>query len=697
MGIDKNKNWEMDASELRRQAEQRLRAQMEEMYPTQAEHETQRLLHELEVHQIELEMQNDELRLARQELETSLEKYTDLYDFAPVGYVTLDHAGIIRAANLGGANLLGLERSRLIGRRFDLFAAEEDRAAFSGFLSKVFTGEAEQSCEVLLPKEGNHITFVQIEGQADASGQECRIVLIDITTRRLAEDALHESQERMYKLAEMAVDAIIMLDENGAVTYCNTATEKIFGSPATEIIARNFHRQFIPEQLRDESAQGFTGFREHGKGPLIGVTTEVMALRKDGTEFPAELSVSTVNLKGKWHAIGIMRDITERKNLENQLLQAQKMETVGLLAGGIAHDINNILNVVVGYGSLTEMNMQENDPLRDHLRQILAAADRGANLTRSLLNFSRKNLISPRPTDVNDIIRNIDKFLTMLIGEDVRLETACEEKILLVSADSGQLEQVLTNLATNARHAMPNGGTLSITSEAFVIDPEFIKAHGFGEPGDYALISVTDTGLGMDKETAGRIFEPFFTTRTLGKGTGLGLSIAYSLIRQHNGFIDVASEPEKGTIFRIYLPLTHEEQTPEEQAVVSPPRKGTETILLAEDDEAVRSLTEQVLTGLGYRVIPAVDGKDAVRKYHAHKDSIQMLLFDLIMPNRNGKEAYDEIRKVSPGMPILFMSGYTADIIEAKALDDGTEIISKPYSPTDLASKVRTILDIHLS
>lgn len=697
MGIDKNNNWEMEASELRRHAEQRLRAQMAEMYPTQAEHETQRLLHELEVHQVELEMQNDELRLARQELETSLEKYTDLYDFAPVGYVTLDHTGIIRTANLSGAKLLGVERSRLLGRRFNLFVAEEDRAAFSGFLAKVFTGEAEQSCEVLLPKEGNQNTYVQIEGQVDASGQECRIVLIDITTRRLAEDALHESQERMYKLAEMAVDAIIMLDENGAVTFCNTATERMFGFPADQIIGKVFYRQFIPERLRDAFAQGFTGFREYGKGPLIGAPTEVTGLRNEGTEFPVELSVSAVRLKGIWHAIGIMRDITERKNLEIQLLQAQKMETVGLLAGGVAHDINNILNVVVGYGSLTEMKMQDNDPLRDHLRQILAAADRGANLTRSLLNFSRKHLISPRATDVNDIIRNIDKFLTMLIGEKVRLETACEEKILRVSADSGQLEQVLANLATNARHAMPNGGTLSITSEAFVIDPEFIKTHGFGEPGDYALISVTDTGLGMDKETAGRIFEPFFTTKTLGEGTGLGLSIAYSLIRQHNGFIDVASEPEKGTTFRIYLPLTHEEQTPEEQAVVAPPRKGTETILLAEDDEAVRSLTEQVLTGLGYRVIPAVDGNDAVRKYLAHKDTIQMLLFDMVMPNRNGKEAYDEIKKVSPWVPILFMSGYTADIIEAKALDDGTEIISKPYSPTDLASKVRTIIDIHQS
>ena len=565
MGLDNDKSREWGASKLRRHAEERLRAQMSELYPTQAEHETQRLLHELEVHQVELEMQNDELRLARQELETSLEKYTDLYEFAPVGYVTLGHDGIILAANLTGATLLGVERSRLIGRRFGLFVTEEQRAAFSAFLDKIFIGGGEETCEVELTPEGSHPLFVQIEARADG-GRECRIALIDISGRKI---------------------------------------------------------------------------------------------------------------------------------LESQLLQAQKMETVGLLAGGIAHDFNNILNVIVGYGSLSEMNLQENDPLRGHLRQILEAADRGANLTRSLLNFSRKHLISPQPTNIADIIQNVDKFLTRLIGEDVRLKTDCGENNLRVTADGGQIEQVLINLATNARHAMPNGGTLAITSEAFVIDPDFIKAHGFGKPGEYALISVRDTGSGMDRETVGRIFEPFFTTKTLGKGTGLGLSIVYSIIKQHHGYIDVASEPDKGTTFRIYLPLTHEEQTPEMQVLAAPPRKGTETILLAEDDNNVRILTEKILTGLGYRIISTVDGEDAVKKFLVHKDTIQMLLFDLIMPNRNGKEAYDEIRKVSPKMRILFMSGYTADTIETQSLDFGQEIISKPFSPSDLARKVRMILDVN--
>jgi CheY-like chemotaxis protein len=379
--------------------------------------------------------------------------------------------------------------------------------------------------------------------------------------------------------------------------------------------------------------------------------------------------------------------------MENQLLQAQKLETVGLLAGGIAHDFNDILNVIVGYGSFLEMDTQKDKLLLGKVKQILSAAQRGTILTRSLLDFSRRQLVSQQPTDVNEIMRDLNKYLTMVLGEDVLLKTVCEGKILKVSADSGQIEQVLINLATNARHAMPDGGTLLITTESLAINPEFIKAHGFGEPGDYALISVTDTGTGMDRETIGRVFDPFFTTETMGIGTGLGLSIVYSLVKQHNGYIDVTSKPNQGTTFRIYLPLTREKTVSEEQPSLPPPWAWAETILLAEDDEGVRFLTEQLLTGFGYRVISAVDGEDAVKKYYAHKDSIQMLLFDLIMPKRNGKEAYYEIRKVCPGVRVLFMSGYTSDIIKAKDLEDGAEIMTKPFSPTELGRKVRTVLD----
>ena len=694
MGLDKDKSMSK-AAELRHSAEEQVRAKPFEGF-TRSDAKTQRLLHELQVHRIELETQNAELRQARDEVEKSLERYTDLYDFAPVGYFTLDRDGAVRAANLTGAGLLGIERSRLIGRRFGQFVAATDRLAFTAFLGTVFTSPGEEACEIALRNQVNLPLIVQIEARAAASGQECRIALIDITGRKQSEDALLESEERIYSLAEMAIDAIVMLDDCGKVTFCNAAAERMFGWPVAEIIGREFDGFFTPEPPLGAMKQGFARFTEQGSGPVAGTTAEVLALRKDGTEFSLELSISVRKLLGKCHAIGIMRDITERKSLEVQRLQSQKMETVGLLAGGIAHDINNILSVIGGYGSLSLMDLKEDDPLRVNLVQIVAAADRGANLTRSLLNFSRKQPLNPLPIDVREIIRGAEAFLGRVIGENILLETTCTEEALKVSADRGQIEQILTNLATNARYAMPAGGTLSIVSKPFEIDAEFIKAHGFGAPGKFVLISVTDTGTGMDRETAGRIFEPFFTTKNLGEGTGLGLSLVYSVIKQNNGFIDVCSEPDKGTAFMVYLPLTDAVHVMED-VFLPAPQGGAETILLAEDDEAVRLLTSKVLTKFGYSVITAIDGEDAVDKFQAHQDSIKLLLLDLIMPYRNGKEVYDEIRKICPETRSLFMSSYTAGILESilekMAFEEGTEIIKKPFSPVDLKRKVREKLD----
>jgi diguanylate cyclase (GGDEF)-like protein/PAS domain S-box-containing protein len=306
-------------AELRRHAEERLQAKAGVLQPPRTEEALQRLVHELEVHQVELEMQNEELNRARSEVEIALEKYTDLYDFAPVGYATLDHAGTIRGVNLTCATLLAVERSRLLGRRFGQFLSEEERPGFGDFLATAFASGAKNMCEVTLLGTGDLRPIVQIEALATGSGQECRLALIDITGRRRAEEALRESEARMYKLAEMAVDAIIMLDDRGTVTYCNAAAERLFGCAAAEITGREFHRHFLPERLLGAEQVGFERFREQGTGPLIGRTTEMTALRKDGTEFPLELSISALKFRGNWHAIGIMRDVSERKELEETL------------------------------------------------------------------------------------------------------------------------------------------------------------------------------------------------------------------------------------------------------------------------------------------------------------------------------------------------------------------------------------------
>ncbi len=393
--------------------------------------------------------------------------------------------------------------------------------------------------------------------------------------------------------------------------------------------------------------------------------------------------------------IEIITDITEKRKLEAQYLHAQKMESVGTLAGGIAHDFNNILSAIIGYGHVALMKMAEDDPQRLNIESILEAADRAAHLTRDLLLFSRKQVSERRPADLNEVVRKVEKFLMRVIGEDIECKTMLRDGPLPVHADSHQLEQVLMNLATNARDAMPEGGAFTVMTEQVALHEDFIAAHGYGKPGSYAMITVSDTGTGMDEATRKHIFEPFFTTKEVGKGTGLGLAVVYGIIKQHDGFVNVYSEPGKGTTFRIYLPIIGSiarEETAARQEEA--PAWGAETVLLAEDDDSLRKLARTVLTQYGYKIIEAIDGEDAVSKFRENRDAIQLLLFDLIMPKMNGKEAYDEIRKIKPDMKVIFASGYALDIIRQKAaLEDGVRLIYKPIAPMELLRTVRSVLD----
>ncbi len=393
-------------------------------------------------------------------------------------------------------------------------------------------------------------------------------------------------------------------------------------------------------------------------------------------------------------AIETITDITDKRKLEEQLRQAQKMEAVGTLAGGVAHDFNNILTAIIGYATLSKMKMQADDPQRASIDQILSSAERAAHLTQSLLAFSRKQIINPKPVNLNDIVKGVEKLLQRLIGEDIELSTRLAGADLVVMADAGQIEQVLMNLATNARDAMPDGGVITLTTQGLDLDEDFMKVHGFGNPGRYAVISVSDTGCGMDEATREKIFEPFFTTKELGRGTGLGLAIVYGIVKQHNGNIAAYSEPGKGTTFRMYLPLITSSVEEPPALPAAPPLGGTETILLAEDDKDVRSLTMAVLQGFGYHVIEAVDGQDALAKFRKHMADIDLLLVDVVMPKIGGRDVYDAAKTIRPGIKVLFSSGYPADIIHKKGIvDEGLQFISKPVRPGDLLRKVREVLD----
>jgi nitrogen-specific signal transduction histidine kinase/CheY-like chemotaxis protein len=393
----------------------------------------------------------------------------------------------------------------------------------------------------------------------------------------------------------------------------------------------------------------------------------------------------------------VLRDITEKKLLEAQLLQAQKMEVVGQLSGGIAHDFNNILTAVIGFGNLLKMNLREDDDQHRYLDQILSAADRAARLTSSLLAFSRRQIVDLRQVRLNEIITRLEQLLQRVIGEDIELKIYLSHQEAPVLADSGQIEQVLMNLCANARDAMPQGGTLMIETEIVEFDEEYVRIHTFTKPGKYMLVSISDTGFGMDGQTRAKIFEPFFTTKEVGKGTGLGLSMAYGIVRQHDGYINVYSEKGRGTTFKIYLPVAEGEASAVQAKPAlefAPTVTGTETILLAEDEPALREYAKDVLEKHGYQVITAENGEDALEKYKRYSIAIDLLVFDVIMPKKNGKEAYDEIRRQRPDMKALFMSGYTANIIHNKGvLEVGLELIAKPFTPSSLAKKVRVVLD----
>jgi polar amino acid transport system substrate-binding protein len=403
-----------------------------------------------------------------------------------------------------------------------------------------------------------------------------------------------------------------------------------------------------------------------------------------GMQFYAKLTGMVSALS--YSSLRVRRMLEERIQLEEQLRHSQKMEAVGQLAGGVAHDFNNILQVISGHaGFLVEGELTAEQ--REDLGSLRSAAEKGAHLTKGLLAFSRKQVMTFAPTDLNEVIESVKKFLARIIGEDIQLTTRLEPGTMPIYGDRGQIEQVLINLATNARDAMSKGGALTIET-GYQQQP--------GPAGRCAVVTVSDTGTGMDEETRKRIFEPFFTTKGVGKGTGLGMAIVYGIVKQHQGTIEAQSAPGQGTRFRLLFPAYDAEplRAPEEPVALAARTGGNETILLGEDDAAVRGFVDSLLRRSGYQVLLAVDGQDAIEQFAAHQEAVSLVLLDVIMPRKNGKEAYDAIARLKPGVKVLYASGYTADFIESRGVSErGIELIMKPFQPMALLRKIREVLD----
>jgi two-component system cell cycle sensor histidine kinase/response regulator CckA len=557
----------------------------------------------------------------------------------------------------------------------------------------LITGSLTEEVAVECMKEGAHDYILKTSLKRLPSA-----VLNALAKRRKEQDK--EKAEELYRLiAENTTDLICLLDTRGMYAYVSPSHKDLLGYSPEDLIGRSAFSIIHPDD-QEEAHKCFTVSLERNKGG----TLECRLQHVDG-------SWRAFDVVGNWifdghdtpqRAILVSRDLSERKlaekalrESEEQLRQAQKLEAIGQLAGGVAHDFNNLLTVITGYSDLLLNRIAEGDSNHSRVEEIKRAAERASSLTRQLLAFSRKQVLQPKLFDLNTLVADLGKMLQRLIGEDIDLTMVLTKDVAEINADPGQIEQVLMNLVVNARDAMPDGGKITIETAHVQVDQAYAESHLAVQPGPYVMLAVTDTGSGMDQETQKHIFEPFFTTKEQGKGTGLGLSTVYGIVKQSGGNIWIYSELGQGTTFKVYLPQARDsaslKRAQMEPAIMM---KGTETILLVEDEPQIRALAYEFLSDKGYKVLPSSNGNEALDILEEHLPGVHLIVTDVVMPQMSGRELADRAIAISPGTKVLFMSGYTNDaIVRHGVLNPDTWFIQKPFGPDALARKVREVLD----
>jgi len=517
----------------------------------------------------------------------------------------------------------------------------------------------------------------------------------DITERKTAEQALRDSEEKYRNILETIADGYHEVDLAGNLTLVNDSLCDIMGYSRQEMLGMNYR-----ELMDETNAQRvFQAYNEVYRSSIPNRGFDFEGVRKDGTKSWIAVSISLIR-DVKQQVVGfrgVFRDVTEHRRLEEQLRQAAKMEAIGQLAGGIAHDFNNLLTAVIGYTDLLMQEVPEKDSRHERLANIALAANRAAALTKQLLAFSRKQVLDLKVLNVNNVIAGMREMLRRLIREDIELVTDCFSPLGHVRADPSQIEQILLNLAVNARDAMPHGGRLKIETANVLLDEDYSRTRADMEPGLYVVCAVSDSGVGMDSEVMAHIFDPFFTTKDKGVGTGLGLATVYGIVKQHQGHVFVESKPGCGAVFKVYLPLVQKvsDMTPPVE-VDEVQLGGTETVLVVEDEEAVRNLACEYLEMLGYSVLPAGDPRQAIASSDGHGGEIHLLLSDVVLPQMDGRSLYKILSTAHPGLKVLYVSGYTEDyIVQHGVLDRGVHFLAKPFTVETLARKVRFILDEH--
>jgi PAS domain S-box-containing protein len=540
-------------------------------------------------------------------------------------------------------------------------------------------------------KDGRIINVDIISHLLTFGGRRAALVVAqDVTRRKQAEDELRASEERHRGLVDHAMFGIYRSGLEGKFLTVNPALVEMLGYASTaELLEVDIEALYMDPAVRHELLRRF-----HDADRIQDA--EVEWKRRDGNPVTLRLrgrSIRDAEGRFQWFEM-FVEDVTAQRAVEAQLRQAQKMEAVGRLSGGIAHDFNNLLSVIITYAQFAMDQLPEPDPLRDDIKEIHDAGRRAADLTRQLLAFSRQQILEPQVVSLNDVLDGVEKMLRRLLGEHIAIDVRRAPALGSVLADPGQMEQVIVNLAVNARDAMPDGGKLTMETGNVAVDEEYAERHLSVTPGRYVLLSITDTGSGMSAETRDRIFEPFFTTKEKGKGTGLGLATAYGIVKQSGGNIWVYSEPGAGTTFKIYLPRVDAAAAEIRGMHAEAGATGNETVLIAEDEDGVRRAAERILERAGYRVLSAADGDAAVRLCEQHQDEIHLLITDVVMPRMSGRDLELRVRALNPRVKVLFMSGYADNaIVHHGVLDPGTRFIGKPFSVAEMRRKVREVLD----
>ena len=640
-----------------------------------------------------------EHRQAERALQRSEELFSKAFHASPAA-MCLSRIEDGRFLNVNDSllRMLGCRREEVVGFTASQVGLWKDPSDRERMIQSLLTHRSVRDYAARLRTRNGEILEALISAEMiELENDPCLLATIqDVTEKKWSEQALRESEVRKSAILESALDAIITLDFTGHILEFNSAAEKTFGRLREEVLGENASEVIFANASRDDQPFDLANPAAWSDPSLRGKRFEIVARRADASPFPAELAITSVELRGRSLITIYLRDLTERKALEKQLWHSQKLEAVGRLAGGVAHDFNNILTVIDGYSDLLLMDMPEGAPARRGLEEIRKAGERAASLTRQLLAFSRRQVLAPQVMDLNDVIGNVNKMLRRLIGEDIELVTVLRPGISPVKADPGQIEQVLVNLVVNARDALPQGGVLSVETESVEFNESVAGRHAVPiPPGEYVMLAVADNGCGMDAETQSHIFEPFFTTKEQGKGTGLGLATVYGIVKQSGGFIWVYSEPGQGSTFKVYLPAVRD-AAPSGKSVPKElrPAGGPETVLLVEDEDALRFMVREVLSAAGYNVLEATEGDEALKIARRHERAIDLMLTDIVMPRMNGQELAQKLEGLHPETRVLFMSGYTGAVVVRHGILSSDEMfIQKPFNPSALMKKVREILD----